>query len=114
MSPTTSKTAPDNLANFYLVLTILGIAVPYAALVPWVFDSGLAIALFIEQAMHNPISIFAWLDVVIAAICLLLFIIIDGAQHQIRYRYAAVVGTLTVGVSFGLPLYLYLKAKQHK
>ncbi len=64
------------------------------------------------EAVANPISIFAWLDVLVAAVALLGFIVVDGQRHQVKYRYFAVLGTLSIGVSFGLPLYLYLKEKQ--
>ncbi|MDT9658948.1 DUF2834 domain-containing protein, partial [Vibrio vulnificus] len=43
---------------------------------------------------------------------LLGFIVVDGQRHKVKYRYFAVLGTLSVGVSFGLPLYFYLKEKQ--
>ncbi|WP_327078512.1 DUF2834 domain-containing protein [Photobacterium galatheae] len=80
---------------------------------PWLLVHGPDLPLFFNQALANPISIFAWLDVMISAVTLLIFIVVDGRQHQIRYRGLAVIGTLTIGVSCGLPLYLYLRARQH-
>ena len=65
-----------------------------------------------NAAIVNPISIFAWLDIIVAAIVLLTFIAVDGHENNIKYCWLALVGTVTVGVSFGLPLYLYLKEKQ--
>ncbi|WP_433916137.1 DUF2834 domain-containing protein, partial [Vibrio vulnificus] len=95
-----------------LVLTLLGILLPYGAFVPWLVSNGLDIGLLFREAVASPISIFAWLDVLVAAIALLGFIVVDGQRHKVKYRYFAVLGTLSVGVSFGLPLYLYLKEKQ--
>ncbi|WP_295891775.1 DUF2834 domain-containing protein [uncultured Vibrio sp.] len=100
------------MVRFYLVLTLLGLLLPYGAFVPWLVANGLDIGLLISEAVVNPISQFAWLDVLVAAIALLGFIVVDGRKHQIKYRYFAILGTLSVGVSFGLPLYLYLKEKQ--
>lgn len=100
------------MSRFYLILTILGIFLPYGALVPWLVTHGLDIGQLFDEATANPISIFAWLDVLVSAVVLLGFIVVDGHRHKVKYRYYAVVGTLTVGVSFGLPLYLYLKEKQ--
>lgn len=100
------------MIKFYLVLTLLGILLPYGAFVPWLVSNGLDIGLLFSEAVATPISIFAWLDVLVAAIALLGFIVVDGKRHKVKYRYFAVLGTLSVGVSFGLPLYLYLKEKQ--
>lgn len=100
------------MVRFYLVLTLLGILLPYGAFVPWLATNGLDIGLLLSEAVANPISIFAWLDVLVAAVALLGFIVVDGQRHQVKYRYFAVLGTLSIGVSFGLPLYLYLKEKQ--
>lgn len=100
------------MVRFYLVLSVLGILLPYGAFIPWVVTNGFEIGLLFNEAVANPISIFAWIDVLIAAIVLLGFIVVDGQRHKVKYRYFAVFGTLSVGVSFGLPLYLYFKEKQ--
>ncbi len=101
------------MKGFYLVLAILGTAVPYAAFVPWLIQHGVDIPLLLQHAIANPISLFAWLDVIISAIALLGFIIVDGGRHRVPYRVFAIIGTLTIGVSCGLPPYLYLK-ERHK
>ncbi len=100
------------MANFYLVLTFLGILLPYGAFIPWLINHGLDISLLFNEATANPISILAWLDVLVAAVALLGFILVDGQRHQVKYRYFAVLAILSVGVSFGLPMYLYFKEKQ--
>ncbi|EGQ9537204.1 DUF2834 domain-containing protein [Vibrio parahaemolyticus] len=100
------------MVRFYLVLTLLGILLPYGALVPWVVINGLDISLLLSEAVANPISIMAWLDVLVGAIALIGFILVDGQRYKVKYRYFAVLGTLSVGVSFGLPMYLYFKEKQ--
>lgn len=100
------------MKTFYLVLTILGILLPYGALLPWLIENGLDLPYLIQQATANPISLVAWLDVIVSVFALIGFIFVDGKKHQIHGRYWAVFGTLTVGVSCGLPLYLYLKERQ--
>ena len=97
---------------FYLGLAIIGTLIPYAAFVPWLLQNGLDLPQFYIEAMANPISIFAWLDVIAAAITLLGFIVHDGQKNQVKWRFIAIVGTLSVGVSCGLPLYLYLRERQ--
>lgn len=97
---------------FYLGLAIIGALMPYAAFVPWLLQNGIDIPQFFTEMMANPISIFAWLDVAVAAIALLGFIFHDGQKNQVKWRFVAIIGTLSVGVSCGLPLYLYLREKQ--
>jgi uncharacterized membrane protein len=100
------------LIKVYLLLTVLGIAIPFGAFIPWLATNGLDVIALFNAAIVNPISIFAWLDVIVAALVLLIFIIVDGKQNKVKNYWFAIVGTLSVGVSFGLPLYLYLKEKQ--
>ncbi|MEJ2765365.1 DUF2834 domain-containing protein [Photobacterium sp. MCCC 1A19761] len=100
------------MARTYLIFTILGILLPYGAFLPWLMTHGLDVIRLIQDAIANPISIFAWLDVVVAALALATFIVTDGKAHGVRFRWLALIGTFTVGVSCGLPLYLYLKEKQ--
>ncbi len=100
------------MIKLYLVLTLLGIALPYGAFLPWLVDNGIDIGAFIDAAIANPISVMAWFDVLVSAIALIAFIVVDGQRNQIRNRYLALIGTCTVGVSCGLPLYLFLKELQ--
>ncbi|WP_105167814.1 DUF2834 domain-containing protein [Pseudoalteromonas sp. T1lg23B] len=95
----------------YLVLTMMGASVPLMVLLPWLAEHGLDVMVFYQGAISHPVSLFAWLDVIVAALALVVFIVVDGNKHQVVGRWYAVVGTLCVGVSFGLPLYLYLKER---
>lgn len=97
------------MSKLYLTLALLGTFLSYGAFVPWLINHGLNIPFMLSQATVNPISVFAWLDVVIAAITLLAFILVDGKNNHVKHRVWAVIGTLAVGVSCGLPLYLYFK-----
>jgi hypothetical protein len=49
------------------------------------------------------------LDVVVSGVTLLFFIVVDGRESKTPHSWLAVLGTLTVGVSFGVPLYLALR-----
>lgn len=99
------------MKKLYLLLTLLGISLPYGAFLPWLSNNGLNIPLLIEQAIANPISIFAWLDVVVSALALIAFILMEGKRAKVRHSWLAILGTLTVGVSCGLPLFLHLRER---
>jgi hypothetical protein len=70
---------------------------------------GLDIPRLFEAAAATPVSAFAWLDVVITAIVVIGFIIFDRRERNVPFSSAAIAGTLLVGPSFGLPMYLLLR-----
>jgi hypothetical protein len=65
------------------------------------------IALMLSQITSSRISAFGWLDVAVSAIVLVLMILDD--RDRMRTWWLPLVATFTVGVSCGLPLYMYLK-----
>lgn len=97
----------------YLFLCVLGFAAPYAAFLPWVQQhGGIPMQLFVQQLFANRISAFFGLDVIVSAIVLLRFAAVESARVRIPNRWVVLVATLLVGVSLGLPLFLYLREQQ--
>ena len=94
--------------NVYLLLCLLGIALPYAEFVPWVAQHGLDMTLFWHQLMTNRVSAFFAADVLVSAIVLLVFVRAEGSLHGFQ-RWLPLIAVLTVGVSLGLPLFLFLR-----
>lgn len=95
--------------NLYLALCLAGVLVPYWQFVPWVFQHGLNLPLFARELFANRIGAFLGMDVVVSAVVLLVFSRIESARIGIRRRWLVLVAVLTVGVSLGLPLFLYLR-----
>lgn len=94
---------------FYLAMSVLGLLLPFSQFVPWFFEFGLDIPLLLSEASATPISAFAWLDVLVIAVVVIGFIIGDSLRRNGSSLWLPIVGTLLVGPSFGLPLYLYLR-----
>ena len=98
----------------YLALAILGFVVPYAEFLPFIWNHGLDYELFLNNLFETRISaMFAW-DLFISALVLIIFVLTDGRQLGMRQLWAPLLGTLLVGVSFGFPLYLYMRQLQLK
>jgi len=97
--------------TIYLFLCVIGFVVPYAAFVPWVAQHGLDMRLFVQQMFANRISAFFSLDVIVSAIVLLRFAAAESARLRIPRRWLVLLAALLVGVSLGLPLFLYLREK---
>ena len=95
--------------HFYLVCCVLGLLFPYSQFVPWLLEHGLNITLFCRELFANRISSFFAMDVIVSAIVLLWFIQSEGRRLRVRLLWLPTIGTLIVGVSFGLPLFLLLR-----
>ena len=93
----------------YLILAILGAVLPYSQFVPFLLEHGLDLPLFFEQLFANHISAFFGLDVVVSAIVLLFFIASEGKRLRLQRLWLPIIATLTIGVSCGLPLFLYIR-----
>jgi hypothetical protein len=95
--------------HFYLVCCVLGLLLPYSQFVPWLLEHGLNVTLFCRELFANRISSFFAMDVIVSAIVLLWFIQSEGRRLRVGLLWLPTVGTLVVGVSFGLPLFLFLR-----
>ena len=97
--------------TIYLILCILGVALPYWQFVPWVAANGLNMRLFFQELFANHIGAFFGMDVLVSAVALLVFARREGARLGVAGRWLPLVAVLTVGVSLGLPLFLYLRER---
>jgi hypothetical protein len=95
--------------HFYLVCSVLGFVLPCSQFVPWLLQHGLNVTLFFRELFANRISAFFAMDVIVSAIVLIWFIQSEGQRLRVRLLWLPTVGTLVVGVSFGFPLFLFLK-----
>ena len=95
--------------HFYLVCCVLGLVLPYSQFAPWLLEHGLNVTLFCRELSANRVSGFFAMDVIVSAIVLLWFIQSEGRRLRVGLLWFPMVGTLVVGVSFGFPLFLFLR-----
>jgi hypothetical protein len=95
--------------HFYLICCVLGLILPYSQLVPWLLEHGLNITLFYRELFANRISAFFAMNVIVSAIVLIWFIQSEGKRLRVRLLWLPTIGTLVAGVSFGFPLFLFLR-----
>jgi hypothetical protein len=101
------------LRNLYLAFALIGIVLPYSQFIPWIAEHhALDMSLFTRDLVANRVSTFFGMDVIVSAIVLLIFIKAEGRRAGIPLVWLPIVGTLLIGVSFGLPLFLYLRQVQ--
>jgi hypothetical protein len=97
--------------NIYLLLCLLGVAVPYSQFIPWLLQNGFDARLFLAQLAANRISLFFVADVLVSAVVLVAFVRMEALRVRIRHGWVVTVGLCLVGVSFALPVYLYLRER---
>jgi hypothetical protein len=95
--------------TIYLMLCFAGALLPYWQFIPWVVHNGLNLPLFVRELFVNRISAFFGMDVLVSAVVLVVFLRVESARLNIRRRWLPVLAVLTVGVSLGLPMFLYMR-----
>ena len=98
-----------NAKSLYLLLCVAGTVLPYSQLLPFIRDHGLDMRLFVAQLFANPVSSFFGLDVLVSSVVLWAFVVIEGRRARMKHLWAPVAANLAVGVSLGLPLFLYMR-----
>jgi len=99
------------LKTIYLVLCVLGVVLPYWQFVPWVLTNGLNMPLFFQQLFANRIGGFFGMDVFVSAVALTVFTRRESLRLGVHGRWLPLIAVLTVGVSLGLPLFLYMRER---
>ena len=95
--------------TLYLTLCVAGVVIPYAEFIPWLHQHGLNLLLFVRQLFANRVGAFFGMDVIVSAVALLSFMRLESKRVAIRSRWLVAVAVFSVGVSLGLPLFLYLR-----
>ena len=94
---------------FYLACFVAGCILPLSQLAPAFAAHGLSLTLFVREALGTPMSRVAWLDVIVSAVALTVWVVADNRSHRHAGWWLPILLTITVGVSAGLPLHLYLR-----
>ena len=93
----------------YLTLAVLGAALPLSQFVPFLLDHGLDLPLFFDQLFANRIAAFFGWDVIVSAFVVIAFVVTEGRRLSVQHWWVYILATLSVGVSLGLPLFLYAR-----
>jgi hypothetical protein len=96
----------------YVLLAVLGTVLPYSQFIPWLAEHGLNIRLMFTELFLGRVSAFFGLDAIVSAVVLLVFIFSEGTRRKISMLWLPVAATCLIGVSCGLPLFLYLRERR--
>jgi len=96
----------------YLIAAILGTVLPLSQFIPFLAAHGLDVPLFFKQLFQNNVSAFFGMDVFVSAFVLWFFVSSEGKRRGMKNLWVYMLGTLLVGVSLGLPLFLYIRERK--
>lgn len=96
----------------YLTAAILGAALPLSYLLPFLTAHGFDLPLLFRQLFQNNVSAFFGVDVFVSALALFLFVFSEGRRRGMKNLWAYVLCTSLVGVSLGLPLFLFFRERK--
>ena len=96
----------------YLSLAFIGAILPYSQFIPWVAENGLNLPLLLRELFSTRVGAFFGLDVLLSAVALIAFIRREGARLKLPPPWLPIAATCLIGVSCGLPLFLYLSGAQ--
>ena len=95
--------------NVYLILSIVGFALPYYYFVSFLIANGLDFRVFFQQLFGAPISSMFAVDLLISSVVFVFYLRREAARYNIGRRWLYIVVLLTVGLSCALPLFLYVR-----
>jgi Na+/melibiose symporter-like transporter len=98
-------------SHLYWALCIPGVALPYAAFLPWLAEHGLDIPRFVAELFSTRIGAFFGWDVIVSAVVLLAFAIFEARRLGWRVVWMTAAAVFLVGVSLGLPMLLALRER---
>jgi hypothetical protein len=95
----------------YLALAIWGAAQPMYHLFPWLQQNGLDIAALLAAWQANIATTALFWDLAISAVALTVFVIAEVSVRRNWIALLAIPVTFLIGISCGLPLYLFLRTR---
>ncbi len=100
------------MRRVYLSLALIGAVLPYSQFLPWLAEHGPNIPLLFTELFSTRAGAFFGLDVLVSAVVLIAFIRREGARGKMSILWLPIAATCLIGVSCGLPLFLYLRERQ--
>ncbi|MDR1872771.1 MAG: DUF2834 domain-containing protein [Deltaproteobacteria bacterium] len=97
------------MAFFYLGLAFLGAVAPYSFLGQFFVSSGFNLTEIRTQMWASPVSGYFSLNALISLLVTVIFIWNEGRRQKMAGLWLPLFASILVGVSCGLPLFLYLR-----
>jgi phosphoglycerol transferase MdoB-like AlkP superfamily enzyme len=100
-----------NRKNTYIALAFVGLSAPYYFLFKFLNANGLDLPLLVRRLFANNISTFFAADLIISIIVFWIYVAGEATKLQMKNWWLYILASLTVGLSFALPLFLYFRER---
>lgn len=94
----------------YILLSVIGAVLPLSQFIPWLAAYGLNVPLLLQQATSSHIAAFAWADVFVSGIVVIVFILVEGRRLAMQQLWLP-LSCIAIGPSLALPLFLFLRER---
>lgn len=101
-----------SMKNVYLIVAVLGTVLPYYELFQFIGEEGWSVVGFGEALFVNHASSMGAVDLLISSLAFLIFVEYEGRRLGMRHRWVYIVVNLLIGLSAGLPLFLYVRERK--
>jgi hypothetical protein len=101
-----------NKGKLYLLLAVPGFIVPWLFLAGFLAQGEVTVSLFFLSIFANQVSGAVAADLLISAFIFFLFVYLEGRRLGMQRLWIYPVLTLGVGLSFGMPLFLYFRERR--
>ena len=98
--------------SIYLALALIGLFAPYCFFFKFLNANGPNIALLLNQLFANNISTFFAVDLIVAIVVFWIYMISEANKLQMKNWWLYILASLTVGLSFAMPLFLYFRERK--
>ena len=95
----------------YLALAALGAAWPMSEFLPWLAANDWSVPAMLDAWTANGAVAGLTADLTVSALALTLWILAEARARDDALCLLAIPATFLVGVSFGLPLHLFLRTR---
>ena len=95
----------------YLLLAVVGAVWPMVHLLGYLFGEGGSLPGMVALWTANPAVAGLTADLLVSGVALAVWVVAETRVRKNWIALAAIPATFLVGVSFGLPLYLFLRTR---
>jgi len=100
----------SKLRMFYLGMSIIGAVVPVIFVFGWLNDGGTLFGLIAAWSANGASTGLMW-DMLLSALVLSVFALVECINRRDYLPLVALPVTFMIGLSSGLPLYLFLRTR---
>jgi hypothetical protein len=101
------------MKNLYLALTIVGTVLPLSQFYGFLTEYGLDVQAFVAQLFANKVSAFFAMDFLVTFVVTIVFMEYQRRKQPVKNYWVCYPALFFVGISCGLPLFLYLQENQN-